>query len=165
MAKTDLTAQRLRELLHYDPDTGVFTWLDDRGRGLRGKPAGIVHPIYGYLRIEVFSVAYAAHRLAWLYMTGDWPKSYVDHIDRTKLNNRFRNLRLVTRSENAQNIDSVRSDNILGVRGVTLRGSKFMARITVDGKSTCIGTFCTLEEAKSAYQNAKRRLHPAYAIE
>lgn len=107
MAKADLTPERLRELLEYDPETGKFTWLRNRAfKALGGTHAGYLNS-NGYLRITVDDVSYAAHRLAWLYVHGRWPDKTIDHINRNKQDNRIANLRDVTHSE--QNYNSSRS--------------------------------------------------------
>jgi hypothetical protein len=103
--KETLTAERLRELLHYDPDTGDFTWRTARKRIPAGAIAGTVER--GFRRITIgggrHGPRYSAHRLAWLYMTGAWPNGYLDHINRDPDDNRFANLRLATNSQNQAN--------------------------------------------------------------
>jgi hypothetical protein len=87
---TELTAERLRELLNYDPDTGVFTWRVRPVHSHRvGDIAGSVRTTRGYRLIGVAGRVYKAHRLAWLYMMGEWPKDQIDHINRDPSDNRF----------------------------------------------------------------------------
>jgi hypothetical protein len=98
-----LTAERLRELLHYDPDTGVFTWLRVKGRRVRvgalsGKANG-----GGYFQIGVDGRIYYAHRLAWLYVHGEWPVASIDHVNCDRCDNRLANLRPATKAQNAAN--------------------------------------------------------------
>ena len=101
-----LTQARLKELLHYDPETGAFTWRVDRTNGRRaGDLAGSTRE--GHITIGVEGTQYYAHRLAVLYMTGKWPKAgmHVDHINRQKADNRWCNLRVVSHSKNMRNRD------------------------------------------------------------
>ena len=90
--KALLTADRLREILSYAPNTGEFRWLLTRGRARAGKIAGVVS-VYGYRIIRVGGRDYRSARLAWLYMTGAWPLQLVDHIDLNRVNDRWSNLR------------------------------------------------------------------------
>lgn len=169
MATRDLTAERLRELLHYDPETGAFTWLPrtqaDFGN-LRAfcvwtaryanKPAGHTHKILGYVSI----LGFWAHRLAWLYMAGEWPKNEIDHIDGNKANNRFANLRDVDRKTNQQNIRTSWTDMPLGVNFQARKVARpYVASIHSLGKRVHLGYFDTPELAHAAYLDAKRRLH------
>lgn len=165
MAKINFTAQRLRELLHYDPETGVFTYLVKRGICMPGTVAGS-KMIRGNHSIGLEYRRYASHRLAWLYMTGEWPQQEIDHIDGDALNNKWSNLRLATSGQNKQNQHRPRRDNTSGYmgvyrHGVTHDGSPiWRARIDIDGKRKHLGLFDSPELAYSAYLNAKRHLHP-----
>lgn len=103
MAKTDLTAERLRELLHYDPEAGVFTRRTNSNNKARiGDVAGH-RTAKDYWSIKISGVAHSAHRLAWLYVYGAWPREGVDHANGIKTDNRIANLREATHSENMQN--------------------------------------------------------------
>jgi len=103
MAKTDLTAARLRELLHYDPDTGVFTRLVKTCNSLPiNHPVGSIDR-HGYYRTKIEYKTYSLHRLAWLYVYGSFPANHIDHINGRKTDNRICNLRNVTQAENIQN--------------------------------------------------------------
>lgn len=146
-----LTQEKLKQLLHYDPATGRFRWLVNRSRSaLAGTEAGTVHP-NGYVYVKVLGRSYRAHRLAWLYMTGKWPRRQIDHRNRDRADNRWKNLRLATQSQNIAN-RGARADNALGVRGVRRHGNKFSAKINVNGKRKYLGLFATVEEAASAYK-------------
>lgn len=102
MAQKDFTIhKRLKELLHYDPDTGLFTWLTDRGRAKQGDAAG--NHVNGYLRVRIHRKDYLLHRLAWLYVHGAFPTHQIDHINGVKDDNRIDNLRDVNQSENVKN--------------------------------------------------------------
>lgn len=155
MAKSILTAERVRELLHYDPDTGVFTWLSGQDSG---KRAGWID--HGYVRIAVDGAKRYAHRLAWLYVHGEWPK-YIDHINHVKSDNAIANLRPCTHQENMQNMRIVaRSYNSTGLAGVSRFRGKFRSVIDVGGKQRHLGTFNTADSAHVAYLVAKAKFHP-----
>lgn len=99
-----ITQARLKELLSYDPATGVFIWKVTRNGKMKvGLPAGSIDREDGYVEICLDRRDYKAHRLAWLYVTGAWPVYGIDHIDRDKTNNRFINLRDVPHSVNLKN--------------------------------------------------------------
>lgn len=160
MAKTDLTAQRLRELLHYDPATGVFTWLSNRGRtAKRGQQAGNVNKTLGYLMLMIDQRNYYGHRLAFLYVNGAFPAGQIDHLDGNRANNCFPNLRDVPQHINLQNRRSAQSNSKSGVLGVVQRGDRFSAQTTHHRKSIPLGVFDTREEAYQAFLEKKRELH------
>lgn len=169
MAAANISAARLRELLNYDPDTGVFTWLRPTGR--RAKPGATAGSIQGrgYLGIRIHGVKYLAHRLAWLYQCGVWPDGDIDHINGDRCDNRIVNLRRAARSTNIQNLRSAKSHNKTGFLGVVLDSSrktarKYAARIVYGGKQHHLGYYNTPEEAHAVYLEAKRRLHPGCTI-
>lgn len=156
-----LTAERLRELLNYNPDTGIFTYRIVRP----GQPAGLVAGSlnkFGYLRIRIDGRKYMAHRLAWLYVHGVWPPSELDHRNRVKRDNRIDNLRPTTRSGNTQNQIRARADSHSGLKGARRDRSRWAARITVNGKEKTLGRFDTAEEAHACYMRAKKELHPSF---
>ena len=158
----------LKELLHYDPETGVFTWKVDSGRWGRikaGTEAGNLRRRDGYRQIKLKEGNFLAHRLAFLYMTGDWPEQHVDHIDGNPLNNRWCNLRDVDRNANMQNLKRAQSNNkSSGLLGVSSCRSKWQAHITVNSEYKHLGTYDTPEEAHDAYLEAKRQLHGGCTI-
>lgn len=161
------TAERLRELLHYDPSTGVFTNLVQRGSQARaGSIAGCRNENKGYWRFRIDSVDVWAHRAAWCYVTGSWPTLQIDHIDGDKINNRINNLRDVRPSVNSQNLRRPHSDNRSGFLGVSWhkRDQVYVARIYIDGQNRTLGRFSEPEEAHAAYLAAKRRLHEGCAV-
>jgi hypothetical protein len=99
--KAALTQARLKELLHYDPESGAITWASRPSSRVKvGMLAGKVHPTQGYRQVRADKSLYYAHRLAWLYMTGEWPAADVDHINHVRDDNRWSNLRGATRSQN-----------------------------------------------------------------
>lgn len=120
MAKTSvLTAARLREVLRYEPETGKFFWLER----MNGRQAGRVGYVskkqrdYNRIVICIDYKSYFAHRLAWFYMTGAWPKELIDHINRDPMDDRWCNLREVDHSKNGRNM-KLRRDNTSGFNGV-----------------------------------------------
>jgi hypothetical protein len=161
MNQTELTFERLRELLNYDPATGEFTWKVAIGKKVRaGNVAGNINH-KGYRIIVIEGRPHRAHRLAWLWMNGVWPKKNVDHINRVRDDNRITNLREATDSENQHNRLKQR-DNTSGHKGVSwhARDKRWLARIGVSGKVVRLGRFQSVEEAAAAYVNAAIRLHP-----
>jgi hypothetical protein len=162
-----LTAERLRELLNYDPDTGVFTRKTSAGGECAGKIAG-TRRRYRKTRIEIgIGIDYAdyrAHRLAWLYVYGKWPVGHIDHKDGNPLNNAISNLREATGSLNGQNLRKARRDNKSGLLGVSPNRLRWSASIKADGRKHHLGTFDTAEEAHAAYVAAKRKLHEGCTI-
>ena len=147
----NLTADRLRELVSYDPATGIFTWLKSSGRARSGSPAG--SHSNGYLNFMVDGKRHGAHRLAFLYVTGEWPSGDVDHRNLIKSDNRWDNLRVASKSQNNANT-TARSHNTTGFKGVFLnkKTGSYFAQIVVDGKQHHLGTFATAEQASAAYQ-------------
>ena len=154
-----LTQVRLRELLSYDPATGVFVRLV-RSRGCRvGDVAGCRNK-NGYVRITVDRKLYFAHRLAWLYVHGAWPVDGIDHINRDPSDNRLANLREATTAENLQN-QRIPKNNTSGFIGVSWHhpAKKWQAYIKLNGKNRYLGHFTDPAEAYAAYREAKARLH------
>ncbi len=143
----DLTQAKLKELLHYNPDTGIFTWLNGRGNGtLKEDKAGSI--CNNYIEIGVNKISYYAHRLAWLYMEGYFPENEIDHINRIKDDNRWCNLRHVSSTCNKRNRDK-QSNNTSGVSGVTFHkhNNLWQAQIKVNNKNIYIGAFKDFIEA------------------
>lgn len=160
----DLTSARLREVLHYDTEAGVFTWLVRTGRRVKvGDVAGTTNS-HGYIQVSVDGALYTAHRLAFLWMTGERPRDMIDHVNGAKGDNRFANLRPATNAENQQNRRRAQSHNKLGLLGVCRRGKRFRAAIKVNGRHIHLGTFDTPEQAHAAYLAAKLRLHPGNTL-
>lgn len=164
--KTDaLTAARLKELLHYDPETGVFTWIAGGclGRNRRHKTAGTKHR-RGYIQIQIDGVIYKAHRLAWLYVHGQWPTGLIDHRNGVQDENRFGNLRDATFLINSQNRRGPQRNTSSGLLGAHKHQNAFTSRIRVDGAIKHLGSFKSAEEAHAAYLTAKRQLHEGCTI-
>jgi hypothetical protein len=166
--KTDreLTQERLRSLLSYNPDTGEFTRLVNRRSDLVGKIAGCPSRVGSekfYIKIQIDGKKYLAHRLVWLYSYGEWPENQIDHIDQDSLNNRLINLREVTNAENGKN-QKMSKRNISGVTGVCFdkKRQKWHARIVVNGKFIHLGYFEVKDDSIAARKNAevKYDYHP-----
>lgn len=164
MKRKDLpTQERLLALFHYDPDTGVFTASENRGRGTgrwkKGRPCGC-RTSHGYTQIVVDLRTYMAHRLAWVYMTGRPPENGIDHVNGDRSDNRWRNLREANQSENSGNKRGHRSTKT-GIKGVYpfKGGPRFQARVMKNGKNVFTKVFNTIEEAKAAYDAVAKVVH------
>ena len=164
--RNDLTQEQLKEILHYDPLTGVFTWRKSRP-GVRSAIAGGKVQSGGttskswYVGITINYVRYMAHRLAFLYMTGKHPSQIVDHEDHNGLHNAWSNLRLATPISNAQNkCKDVR--NTSGHTGVSFTNGKYAASIGCNGNRKYLGAFMKLRDAVTARQKAEIEMgfHP-----
>lgn len=149
-----LPVSEVRRLLRYEPETGTFFWRVDTKNTATGDVAGC-RQSRGYWHIKINRRLYMAHRLAWLYVTGDWPVGHVDHINGDRGDNRFANLRIATNSENARN-SKMRINNACGYKGVHYkkRLNKFVAQIRVNGRVYHLGVFKTAAEAHAAYCKA-----------
>lgn len=154
------TQKRLKELFQYDPETGIFTSANKRGKWPAGRKMGTINTS-GYISFRVDDEMFLAHRLAWVYMTGLPPSKNIDHINRVKSDNRFCNLREATQSENTQNVSKY-STNKSGFPGVQFhkRDKRWVANISHKNKQTHLGYFESAEAAYEAYSEAKARLHP-----
>ena len=159
-----LTQERLKELLHYDAETGIFTRIKG-GNGKNnniGDIAGYKRPD-DYIQICIDCKIYYAHRLAFLYMTGSWPVNEGEHKDNIRYHNWWDNLRDGNHSQNMQNQKKARRNNkstgILGVTDSPNKDGSFRAQIGINGKTKHLGYFKTPIEAHEAYLSAKRELH------
>ena len=152
-----LTQKELKEVLHYDADTGKFTWLKARNNRIKaGDIAGYVDKATGYYRvIKINGKRYLAHRLAFLYMTGKFPPDEIDHLNHLRYDNRFVNLRHATRVENSRN-QSMQSNNKSGFTGVCWHegGSKWLAYISINGNQKHLGYFTDMDDAIIARKKA-----------
>ena len=158
-----LSQSELKELVSYDPETGVFTLAKHRHGTTRkvGEQVGSFTKA-GYLETCISQKRYLLHRLAFLYMTGSLPDKVVDHINGNPADNRWGNLRCVNHRANAENTDKLRADNTTGYRGVHRWHGKYRAKINSGGKQIHLGTFETAEQAAKAYQLAKPVYHPNF---
>ncbi len=155
-----ITQERLKEVLFYDPNTGDFIWTKNRmGPVRKGEIAGSIDN-NGYVKIWIDRKQYRAQRLAFLYMEGKFP-DIADHKNGIVSDNRWCNLRNLSKSANGQNISKPRSHNKCGFLGVqkSADGEKFVARIVINGKEKYIGIFNTPELAHAAYIKEKRIHH------
>lgn len=167
MAAADLTAQRLREVLEYDPASGAFTWrMRVSQRSKPGMRAGTHCKTDGYRRIQIDGAIYQEHRLAVLYVTGQWPPDEVDHRNGVRSENRWRNLRVGDKRLNMQNKRAGHAGSATGLLGVYYHSARdrYIATIGVGKRRVWLGTFKTPEAAHATYVEAKRRLHPGCTL-
>lgn len=153
--KVELTQERLKEFLHYDPETGLFKWMARTARNVKvGDAAGCLDR-HGYIRISIKGRHYRSHRLAYLYMTGRFPKQ-IDHINHDRADNRWINLREVNQAENNKN-RPMQGNNKSGFIGVSFhkRQGRWQALIRVDGKLTHLGYHNKLSDAVLARVEAE----------
>ncbi len=160
--RKQLSHSRLKELLHYDHETGDFIWKVTPSYNKKVNPGDVGGWIEtrGYRRIEIDRRTYSAHRLAWFYMTGKWPMYEIDHINGQRCDNRFCNLREVTSAQNNQNSKSVWGSS--KYRGVWWSNSvgKWQSQIKLNGKRFYLGVFDMEEDAANAYKSARLKYHP-----
>lgn len=147
------TAERARELLDYDQETGALTWRVGHRAGARaGGDAG-----RGYRTVSIDGRRYLEHRLIWLHVTGEWPSNEVDHRDKDRGNNRWCNLRLATHPQNSANR---RVRNQTGFKGVWLaygrEGRLKRGKWRAHFRGKYLGTFTSPEEAHEVHMKASR---------
>ena len=164
-----LDAKTVRELLDYDPETGVLTWRQRDRKWFKsncdwqtwntrfaGKPSSTTTG-GGYQQCTLFYKMYPAHRIIWFYMTEDWPADEIDHINRNRSDNRWKNLREATSVANRHNMSPPRNNpsGFVGIRKNKIE--TYTAQITVNGRELHLGTFQTLEDALLARWGAEKR--------
>lgn len=172
-----LSAERLRLILTYQPESGCFLWNVESRSGFKqsvvnhlpGDEAGTPRKSDGRIVIRIDGRTYLRYRLAWLWMTGQWPTGEIDHADGDPANDRFANLREASRGLNQQNIrrpfKTKKSSKYLGVfANKPGRAAPWRAAITDRGRQMNLGAFMTETEAHEAYLSAKRRLHEGCTI-
>jgi len=155
----ELTQLYLKSVLHYDPDTGVFTWIKCSKQNQRflGKSAGTVGN-RGYRFIRVNNKTYQAHRLVFLYLTGSFPPIGTDHINGVRDDNRWVNLRAVDAAENKRNTKRPKhnTSGVIGVRWYK-QNSKWLASISTHGKRIYLGLFSDKDAAIAVRKSAEKR--------
>lgn len=158
-----LTCERLRQVLDYDPGTGLFRWRVSLRKGFAGRIAGTTDT-GGYIIIGIDGLRYFAHRLAWMFVHGAFPPDQIDHIDRNTGNNRIANLRPATGSQNLANM-AMRITNTSGKKGATWhkRAGKYQSQIKVSGRCVYLGLFNDPESANAAYAAAAKHYYGEYA--
>ena len=161
---SDITLNYVRQVLSYCPITGVFVWKERKTRqGLIGCVAGSIGS-HGYLAIGVFNRKRLAHRLAWFYTTGSWPKLHIDHIDGNKRNNCFANLREIDRFGNMQNMRRPTKVNKAGFLGVSAHQGRWIVQLMVRGLRIRESGFATPDVAHKRYLELKRFHHSTCTI-
>jgi hypothetical protein len=156
-----VTQERLKELFYYNEFTGLFIRLVKTSNKTKIREVVGYENINGYIIISINGKEYYAHRLAWLYITGEFPEKGIDHRNTIKHHNWFSNLRKCDDIQNQQNRRTAQSNNLLRLLGVSYdnRFNKFYSRIKVNNKQQFVGYFPTAELAHEAYVTAKRNLH------
>jgi hypothetical protein len=160
----DLTAEYVRSILDYNPDSGVFTWKKTRAnRAKKGAVAGHRNS-KGYLAIRINYVSYQGYRLAWLIMTGNWPECEIDHRDMDPSNNKWENLRQASHNQNKHNRGK-NKNNTSGFKGVfwNNQSKKWFSQIACNRKTIYLGIFDTKEKASIAYCKAAEQYHHEFA--
>lgn len=160
---TEITAQKVREMLHYDPNDGLFWWKQPRHGRQISKPVGVMDDL-GYKRIMIDGKQYLAHRLAWLHVNGYWPENIIDHIDGNPRNNSIGNLRQCNYSQSNCNTKT-RRDNLSGVKGVRWhkKAKKYNVRVCINGVRRSMGLFSDLEFAELVSSEARDKYHKEFA--
>lgn len=163
--KGELTAERLRAALDYNPETGEFIWRNPEGHNKRfkGHKCSFIDA-WGYGAIHIAGKLYKSHRLAWLYVHGVWPKRFLDHINGNRADNRICNLREASDKQNAWNTRRP-TTNISGIKGVSWdeKNEQWRASIGVNGKSINLGRYDCKEDAARAYRKAATQHFGEYA--
>lgn len=152
-----LTQDRLKSVLDYNPETGIFTWkVSNSPKGLKGRDAG--SGVNGYIRIGIDRDQYLAHRLAWFYVYGEWPTNQIDHINGDRLDNRIENLRDIERGDNQRNM-KLSQRNKIGITGVywSKTKDKWYVQISINGKRKHLGYCDNLFDACCIRKSAELR--------
>lgn len=161
MREQILTQSNLKQMLFYSIITGQFYWIKPNSNRVKeGDKAGCTNT-NGYRHIRVYAKVYLAHRLAWFWVTGEWPNDEIDHKNLTKTDNQWLNLREANRSENSIN-RKIQPNNTSGYKGVAWdkKTKKWRARIN---QNTTIGYYANCADAVDARLKAEKELHGDFA--
>ena len=159
-----MQSEKIKRLLFYDPETGLFKWIVKRKGTSKDKRAGTENG-NGYRQITIDGKIYLEHRLAWLYMTGEWPEHEIDHENGTPNDNRWVNLRPSTSSQGKANTRGTKSKNHDLPRGVTRHKGKYQAQSSLNGNTVYLGCYETVSEAKKAYDDYVNKIFGEYTYE
>jgi len=167
--RNDITAEYVRSILDYDPETGVFRWkhrtdaTPQWNSHYAGTIAGTNH-WSGYTDIKIQKTSYRAHRIAWLWMTGEWPSEQIDHADLNKGNNKWCNLREATHSNNSMN-SPIRKDNSSGYKNVEWHNKykKWCVKIGIENKQVELFATHDLDVAAFIASEWRDKLHGKFA--
>lgn len=160
-----ITQQRLQSIVDYSPETGVLLWRKTKGSRARAGDALGSRDAHGYLTVRIDGESYKVHRLVWIWVTGSEPPEWIDHINGDRLDNRFCNLRLATRSQNQQNRPK-NKNNTSGFKGVSYHKGigRWRATISANGRKAHIGWYDNPEDAGTAYLQASRLMHGEFSV-
>lgn len=155
-----MTQNELKQLLHYEPSTGIFTWLQSKGKVKAGTIVGSKQK-YGHLAVKINGKNYYLHRLAWLYVYGKFPDYMIDHINGIANDNKIDNLRDVSNKVNQHNQKNAHINSNSGLLGASwnTKNKAWKAQIKHNGQVIYIGLYKTAELAHNAYINVKKELH------
>ncbi|EPZ0883773.1 hypothetical protein BL124_00003225 [Klebsiella pneumoniae] len=158
-----ISQSELKKLIHYNPETGIFTWIVNGLNRRKGRGAGNVCPFHGYVRIGINRKLYKAQHLAYLYMTGEYAEN-VDHRNGIRHDNRWRNIRKCTIQQNNMNMP-IRSDNKSGAPGVNWYEGRKKWRVTlrIDGKFISLGYYSDFELAALVSEEARDKFFGDFA--
>lgn len=161
-----VTLDELKAIVHYDPETGLFTRLVASGARWPAGPVPGSVDRHGHVRLGILRGTFQGHRVAWFYMTGEWPALGIDHRNRVPNDNRWDNLRLATKSENGAN-EGLRKNNTSGFKGVTWSkvAGKWMAQIRTHGKKRYLGHYVDPADAAEAYRQAAAKHYGEFACD
>lgn len=152
--RAKVTQEQLKKVIHYEPDTGIFTWIEGLRKGFEAGNLDI------YRVIWIAGQRYHASKLAWLYMAGEFPECIIDHKNTIKADDSWANLRKATLAQNNHNRASY---SLLGAKGVSRSGNRFKVEINVEGRSLYLGHYETVELASAAYEQAAKEHYGEFA--
>lgn len=157
-----ISQEKLKEILHYDENSGVFTWVKAASKRIKQGSVAGGYNSHGYQVIKINGLNYKAHRLAWLYVYGYLPKSCIDHINCVRGDNRICNLRLANNSQNKLNAIPQRN-NSSGYKGVSRHKGRWRVQASVNGRRYYLGIFKDVFEAAKVYADFAKNNHGEFA--